>query len=163
MRGAPAKSIATTAVAVAMTLAVPHGPCAAQGVASSDPASEAAGEEIRGEVRAFYRDLKARDWATVLIHFWPAKITARWEPPTESGSWNHGSTDAPSDARGSGSTSERPAYACARDSARELRPDVRIEGRWARVMVTHCATNADELWLLDVNGRWKIVRLVLGY
>jgi hypothetical protein len=158
--------MAAGAVTLASTLAVANQECAAQEVGSEvatrEAAVTAAREAIQSEVRAFYRDLAARDWPTLLSHFWPAKITARWEPPVESGSWIADREDAPPNAVGSGSASGRRADACAGDGARAPWADVRIEGRWARVLVAHCAAKTDELWLLDVNGRWKIVRLILG-
>jgi len=73
-------------VAVAgLSLLVPLGAIGAQGRPSV--AEDSAKARIAMEVRAFERDLAAKDWNAVLGHFWPAKITARWEPPVENEEW----------------------------------------------------------------------------
>jgi hypothetical protein len=116
---------------------------------------------ITAEVRAFHRDLAGRNWNALLTHFWPAKITSRWEPPVDNPVWASASPSA-SPAIGSGGA-HPAAQRCSGDD--DL--TVAIVGRWARVLVPLCAARPGgrqndqprELWMLAVGGRWKIVRL----
>jgi len=122
----------------------------------TDPGAEAA---IRAEARGFYRDLAARDTPSLLNHFWPAKIAARWEPPFESKAPPKPalvSTAIVGTARGA------PARECAPSEAAVARADVSVAGTWARVLVPRCPGGDDELWLLEFQGLWKIVRLTLS-
>ncbi len=110
-----------------------------------DSASEAM---IVGEMRAFYRDLDRQNWPALLDHFLPAKVTARWAPPTADRTW---------------AELAAPATRAADDSEGcDLRIAVAIVGDWARVRVRRCAVAVDEAWLLHVSGHWKIVHLVLA-
>jgi len=120
----------------------------------ADPAAEAA---IRAEARGFYRDLAARDTPALLDHFWPAKVAARWEPPFESLPASH-----PAVASAAMVGAARGAPACVAPDAAAARASLRIEGAWARAIVPRCPDGDDELWLLDFQGHWKIVRLVLA-
>src|SRR5690349_341508 len=61
------------------------GPAARAGCAGSTDGIPR--DAIVAEVSAFYRDLRARQWAPLLDHFWPAKITAHWEPPVADPAW----------------------------------------------------------------------------
>jgi len=108
---------------------------------------------IAMEVRSFQRDLATKDWNAVLTHFWPAKITTRWEPPVESGLWARPSLEQPAPI---GSGAVKVARRCGEEG-----PTIAIVGRWARVLLPSCASRPSELWMLEVNGRWKIVRLRL--
>jgi hypothetical protein len=116
---------------------------------------------ITAEVRAFHRDLAGRNWNALLTHFWPAKITSRWEPPVADPVWASASR-SPSPAIGSGGA-HPAAQRCSGDD--DL--TVAIVGRWARVLVPRCAARPGdrqndqlrELWMLAVSGRWKIVRM----
>jgi hypothetical protein len=123
-------------------------------------------EAILAEVSAFYRDLHARQWGALLDHFWPAKITARWEPPVADPAWQD---------------SARPGSALAEDASACVCPiddgngtpastEIHVVTAWARMLVSPCRTQAtgpkareehglEELWLLHVNDRWKIVHL----
>ena len=126
-------------------------------------------EAILAEVSAFYRDLRARQWAALLDHFWPAKITARWEPPLADPAWQ----DSP---RAAGARPEDgSACACPIDDAdgAPASTEIHVVETWARVLVSPCRTQSagprareehglEELWLLHVNGRWKIVHLTNG-
>jgi hypothetical protein len=123
---------------------------------------------IVAEVSAFYRDLRAQQWAAVLDHFWPAKITARWEPPLGDAAWE----DSPQAA----STSKEDASACACHvddaTGAPASTEIHVVAAWARVVVSPCRTlsidsrateeeKGQELWLLSVSGRWKIVHLAV--
>jgi len=142
-------------VAVAgLSLLVPLGAIGAQGRPSV--AEDGAKARIAMEVRAFERDLAAKDWNAVLGHFWPAKITARWEPPVQNEEWIAASPAGRVPiASGSGGTTD----GCGEQG---VAVEMAVVGRWARVILPACASPSGELWLLEVNGRWKIVRLTLG-
>jgi hypothetical protein len=110
---------------------------------------------IRAEARAFYRDLASRDTPALLNHFWPAKIAARWEPPF----------DAPVQRAPpvlSTGVVSGDAQGCSPADGAVALADLRIERPWARAMVPRCAEGNDELWFLEFDGTWKIVRLVLA-
>jgi hypothetical protein len=130
------------------------------GAPSADDADSAARAVIAAELRAFYRDLDARQWTPLMTHFWPAKLGARWEAPA----WEWPSQPAPSRAAGAS-----PAVLCASGAnqpqdAAQLERAVQTAGRWARVAVHRCAGAApDEFWLLRMSGQWKIVRLALAH
>ena len=122
--------------------------------------AEAASEAlIRAEARAFYRDLGARNWPALLDHFWPAKVAARWEPPFEPRS-----REAPTRISAALVPAARgaPAQDCAPADAAVSRAELSVAGTWARAIVPRCGDRDDELWMLQLDGRWKIVRLVLG-
>jgi hypothetical protein len=115
------------------------------------------GEAVRAEARAFYRDLAARDAPALLDHFWPAKIAARWEPPFDAAPARSPLLSAAIVPPARGATGR-----CATGNAAVARADVRIAGSWARALVPRCTGHDDELWFLEFDGRWKIVRLALG-
>jgi hypothetical protein len=108
---------------------------------------------IAMEVRVFQRDLAVKDWTALQTHFWPAKITARWDPPVENDVWESASLEQQAPI---GSGAVQAARRCGEEG-----PTVAIVGRWARVLLPSCAGRPSELWMLEVNGRWKIVRLTL--
>lgn len=112
------------------------------------PEDSAATAAVAAEVRAFYLDLDAQNWAPLLNRFIPAKVTARWAAPTTNVTWTR--LAAPD--------------AVAREAAGpcEPRAAVAVVGDWARVRVRRCAAPPDEAWLLRVSGRWKIVHLELA-
>lgn len=119
-----------------------------------DPAAEAA---IRDEARGFYRDLAARNTPALLDHFWPAKVAARWEPPFESPA-----PQRPAVVSAAIVGTARGAPVCAAPDAAVARAVLTVEGTWARAIVPRCPDGDDELWLLQFQGRWKIVRLTLS-
>jgi hypothetical protein len=119
----------------------------------TDLAAEAA---VRAEARGFYRDLGARDTPALLDHFWPAKIAARWEPPFESPG-----PQRPALVSAAIVGTARGAAACVASDAAVASADLTIEGTWARALVRRCPDGDDELWLLQFQGRWKIVHLTL--
>jgi hypothetical protein len=117
-------------------------------------------EAIISEVSAFYRDLRAQQWAAVLDHFWPAKVTARWEPPLGDAAWQR-SPNAPAN---------EVSCACFIDdeNGASASAEIHVVAAWARVLVSACRTQSatgngkgevHELWLLQIRGRWKIVHL----
>jgi len=114
-------------------------------------------EGIRAEARAFYRDLAAQDMPALLNHFWPAKIAARWEPPFES----HPPRGPPLLSTGIFPRAGAAKGCAAGDLAVSL-AEIRLEGHWARAMVPRCAEGGDELWFLEFDRSWKIVRLALA-
>ena len=137
------------AMALGLTLLLPLG--LARGQAMSLGPGDTARVQIAMVVRAFERDLGRKDWNAVLGHFWPAKVTARWEPPTQSSEWL---ATSPPQERGVGSGAGSAVEPCG-----ERGYTINVVGRWARVLLPSCAAQPGELWLLEVGGRWRIVRL----
>jgi hypothetical protein len=121
------------------------------------PVDRKADEAIRAEARAFYRDLAAQDTPALLNHFWPAKIAARWEPPFEPSAPATVALVSPAIIG-----SARGARACTPGDSAVASAKLTIEGTWARAAVPRCTEGEDELWLLQFEGRWKIVRLTLA-
>jgi hypothetical protein len=146
------------ALAAAGVLALPRA-LSAQGDGSAR-----ARMAIDAEVRAFYESADARDWNSLLTHFWPAKVAARWEPPLTDSVWvalraNAGHDDVVTvTAAVIGSGAARARLGCVG------RVDVAVVGSWARVLASPCVRagdgrRTDELWLLAKSGQWKIVHL----
>lgn len=108
---------------------------------------------IAMEAHSFQRDLAVKDWNALVTHFWPAKITTRWEPPVESDVW--ASTPLEHQAP-IGFDAAQADLRCGQE-----RSTIAIVGRWARVLLPSCASRPSELWMFEMNGRWKIVRLTL--
>jgi hypothetical protein len=139
------------------------GPAARPGCASSTDSIPR--EAILAEVSAFYRDLRARQSAPLLEHFWPAKITSRWQPPVADPAWQE--SPPPADAP----AEDVSACPCPIDDAHgsPASTEVHVVAAWARVLVSSCLQpvgsraigeqRVTELWLLHVSGRWKIVHL----
>jgi hypothetical protein len=112
-------------------------------------------EAIVAELRGFYRDLHAHRTAPLLDHFWPSKVTARWEPPTTDPTW---ALLAAPRATMAGSA---PSSPCQASFDQPVAPAIAVVGRWARVLVSRCdATVADELWMVEMGGKWRIIRLM---
>ena len=125
--------------------------------------ARAPGDAVISEVSTFYRDLRTRQWAAVLDHFWPAKIVARWDPPTADPAWR----DSP---RASGSA--RDVNACTESIVDDLgalaSAEIHVVADWARVVVfraeragpnAHREARLEEFWLFFSGGRWKIVHI----
>jgi hypothetical protein len=112
------------------------------------------------ELRAFYRDLRAKRTAALLDHFWPSKVTARWEPPTDEPTWVRLSTPR---ATMAGSA---PSSPCIAGTDPPITASVAVVGRWARALVTPCDASgvgrADELWFVEMSAKWRIVRLTIN-
>ena len=129
--------------------------CARRNAPRLHPDAEAA---IRSEARAFYRDLASRDAPALLNHFWPAKIAARWDPPFDTPTARPPrllSAAILPTARGAVPESCAPADAAA------ARAELHVEGSWARAVVPRCPEGNDEIWFLEFDKSWKIVRLAL--
>jgi hypothetical protein len=119
--------------------------------AGADSAASAARIAIAEEMRAYYRDLHARDWNAIVTHFYPAKVTARFAVPDTRPEWMAleapaPESPAPNDVRG----------VCAPRTA------IAIVGKWARVRARRCSGELDEAWLYVMSGRWKIIHLESG-
>src|SRR5918911_4511218 len=72
------------------------------------PRDSTAQAAVMDEIRAFYRDLDDGNWAALLTHFLPAKVTARWAPPSASDPWANLSAPSPT-SRSAARTSGRCA------------------------------------------------------
>ncbi|HVE79405.1 MAG TPA: hypothetical protein VNA89_11110 [Gemmatimonadaceae bacterium] len=173
LRGVVMTLVAAATLAAPQVLAAqPIAPVAPSRVDSGDHAA-AERVAIAAEVRALYADVHAKSWANVLNHFLPAKVTARWAPPVTAPAWalpqpTVAATDATRLGSGGGAD-------CADTvDGRGQVMTVGVVGSWARVLVADCASGRgapgthaassdsaarDELWLLRVSGRWKIVHL----
>jgi hypothetical protein len=120
-------------------------------VAHTHRADSAASIAILDELRAYYRDLNDRNWTSIVTHFYPAKVTARFAVPDDDHAWI--------------------ALVAPPITPREL-PDfhgycvpkaaIAVVGHWARVRVRRCTGELDEAWLYSMSGRWKIIHLVSG-
>jgi hypothetical protein len=111
----------------------------------------AASAQIREELRGYYRDLHDRNWTSIVTHFYPAKVTARFAVPSADSAWSALRVPAPAQP----ATPETRGY-CAPTTA------IAIIGHWARVLARRCTGEADEAWLYSMSGRWKIIHLESG-
>jgi hypothetical protein len=106
---------------------------------------------ISEELRGFYRDLHDRNWTSIITHFYPAKVTARFAVPDTDPAW--AALAAP------------PAEPHETPDARGYcspRWTIAIVGNWARVRTRRCTGELDEAWFYVMSGRWKIIHLVSG-
>jgi len=135
------------ALAVVSTSAPP----ALRAIAVASTSDSAARIGILEELRGYYRDLHDRNWTSIVTHFYPAKVTARFAVPDGDAGWSalavppikpHGPTDA-------------HGY-CMPNTA------IAIVGHWARVRARRCTGELDEAWFYSMSGRWKIIHLVSG-
>jgi hypothetical protein len=105
---------------------------------------------ILEELRGYYRDLRDKNWTSIVTHFYPAKVTARFAVPDENPQWVALAIplvpQEPVDVRG---------Y-CLPNAA------IAIVGHWARVRARRCSGEADEAWFYSMSGRWKIIHLESG-
>jgi hypothetical protein len=134
----------------------------ASGAAAVAARDSLARTTIAMELRAFYRDLEARQWSPLTTHFWPSKVAARWQHPA----WPWPGDGAGSSPVAAGASPGTLCAAGARAARRTaaLESTIEIDGRWARVDVRRCAGAVpDHFWLLAMNGQWKIVRLTLEH
>jgi hypothetical protein len=114
-------------------------------------ADSAATVQILEELRGYYRDLHDRNWTSMVTHFYPAKVTARFAVPDRDSAWV--ALQVPPLA-----PRESPdvhGY-CVPGTA------IAIVGNWARVRARRCSGEADELWFYSMSGRWKIIHLESG-
>jgi hypothetical protein len=117
----------------------------------TNDADSAARVMILEELRGYYRDLHDRNWTSIVTHFYPAKVTARFAVPDHDSVWI-ALAEPPAEPRES---ADAHGY-CLPNAA------VAIVGRWARVRARRCTGEADEAWFYAMSGRWKIVHLVSG-
>jgi hypothetical protein len=116
------------------------------------PSDSAATAMIAEELHAFYRDLHDHNSTSMVTHFYPAKVTARFAVPATNPVW--ASLAAPTTR----STPARPdahGY-CSPQSA------IVIVGNWARARSRRCTGELDEAWFYRMSARWKIVHLELS-
>ena len=117
----------------------------------SDSAAAASIVAIGAEMRAYYRDLHDRNWSSIVTHFYPAKVTARFAVPDTKPEWK--ALAAPA------------AEPRAESDAREYcapRVAIAIVGNWARVRARRCTGELDEAWFYVMSGKWRIIHLESG-
>lgn len=107
--------------------------------------------EILGELHAFYRDLDDDNPTSLVTHFYPAKVTARFAAPVRDPRWL--ALVIP--------VAEPEADPGARKRC-VPRAMVVLVGNWGRVRARRCAGAIDELWFYRMSNRWKIIHLVFG-
>ena len=122
----------------AMSISGQH---SASRVLSASDADSVASVYILEELRGYYRDLHDRNWTSIVTHFYPAKVTARFAVPDDAAEWS--ALGLPpiephqiADAHG---------Y-CMPNTA------IAIVGHWARVRARRCTGEVDEAWFYS-NGR----------
>jgi hypothetical protein len=137
----------------ALSALTPSGQPASQPpqVAHTHRADSVASVVILDELRAYYRDLHDRNWTSIVTHFYPAKVTARFAVPDDDRSWI--ALAAPPIT-----PHELPDFHgyCVPNAA------IAVVGHWARVRVRRCTGELDEAWLYSMSGRWKIIHLESG-
>jgi hypothetical protein len=119
--------------------------------ALSSSADSAATVQILEELRGYYRDLHDRNWTSIVTHFYPAKVTARFAVPDGDRAW----ASLPLPALEPHESPDAHGY-CMPNTA------IAIVGHWARARARRCTGEADEAWLYSMSGRWKIIHLVSG-
>jgi hypothetical protein len=115
-------------------------------------------EAVVAAVVAFYRDLAVGDPARLTDHFWPSKVVSGGDVPP----WL---AEAPVPT---GGLAWRPPAGApsVQVEGRGLEAiSAEVHGRWARVEVAFrspagASPARDHLWLVALDGRWGIVRLV---
>ena len=137
----------------ALSACSPSGRLASQQpqVAHTQRADSAASIVILDELRAYYRDLHDRNWTSIVTHFYPAKVTARYAVPDDDRAWI--ALAAPPIE-----PHESPDFHgyCVPNTT------VAVVGYWARVRVRRCTGELDEAWFYSMSGRWKIIHLISG-
>ena len=122
-----------------------------QVAASATPSDSIAHDRIREELRGYYRDLHDRNWTSIVTHFYPAKVTARFAVPDSDHDWT--ALRVPS--LPSGGATGASAYC-------EPAASLVVVGHWARVLARRCTGEVDEAWFYVMSGRWKIIHLESG-
>jgi hypothetical protein len=136
-------------------LAALHGP--AQTSEQPCPSAHAGARDsaatlmILEELRAYYRDLQDRNWTSIVTHFYPAKVTARFAVPDHDPVW----IALVEPLASTHDTSHAHGY-CPPNAA------VALVGHWARVRARRCTGELDEAWFYSMSGRWKIIHLESG-
>ncbi len=118
------------------------------------PSDSAAAIMILEELRAAYRDIDDKNWTDLITHFLPAKVAARFAPPTTSSAWSNLAAPAPVPSAGAERAATGESYACAPRAA------LVVIGSWARVLARRCDGPVFEAWFYFMSGHWKIVHLV---
>lgn len=113
------------------------------------PGDSAAVAMISEELRAFYRDLHDRNWTSIITHFYPAKVTARFAVPDSDPTWA-ALAAPPAEPH---ETPDAHGYCLPRST-------IAIVGNWARVRTRRCTGELDEAWFYAMSGRWKMIHLV---
>jgi len=131
-----------------MSASHPHAPLP---MALPSGADSAARAQILEELRGYYRDLHDRNWTSIVTHFYPAKVTARFAAPDGDRVW----ASLPLPAIEPHASPDAHGY-CMPNTA------IAIVGHWARVRARRCTGEADEAWLYSMSGRWKIIHLESG-
>lgn len=106
---------------------------------------------ISEELRGFYRDLHDRNWTSIITHFYPAKVTARFAVPDTDPVWT-ALAAPPADPHES---PDAHGYCMPRSA-------IAIVGNWARVRSRRCTGEVDEAWFYVMSGKWKIIHLISG-
>jgi hypothetical protein len=106
---------------------------------------------ISEELRAFYRDLHDRNWTSIITHFYPAKVTARFAVPDTDPAWSVLAAP-PAEPH---ETPDAHGYCLPRST-------IAIVGNWARARTRRCTGELDEAWFYVMSGRWKMIHLVSG-
>jgi len=106
---------------------------------------------ISEELRAFYRDLHDRNWTSIITHFYPAKVTARFAVPDTDPTWA-ALAAPPAEPH---ETTDWHGYCLPRST-------IAIVGHWARVRTRRCTGELDEAWFYVMSGRWKMIHLISG-
>jgi hypothetical protein len=125
----------------------PHPPL----LAHTPRADSAASVQIFDELRGYYRDLHDRNWNSIVTHFYPAKVTARFAVPDGDRTWTH-LAEPPLEPL---ETPDVHGYCLPHMTTA-------IVGHWARVRARRCTGEVDEAWMYSMSGRWKIIHLVSG-
>ncbi|HSU94966.1 MAG TPA: hypothetical protein VLI43_14755 [Gemmatimonadaceae bacterium] len=126
-------------------------PSALRAIAPTSDADSASTVLILQELRGYYRDLHDRNWTSIVTHFYPAKVTARFAAPDGDRAW----ASLPLPAIEPHESPDAHGY-CMPNTA------IAIVGHWARVRARRCTGEADEAWLYSMSGRWKIIHLESG-
>ena len=132
------------------TLATSGSPALSEPIVTGN-ADSAARVMILEELRGYYRDLHDRNWTSIVTHFYPAKVTARFAVPDDDPDWLALAIPSVDPHE----TADTHGY-CLPNAA------VAIVGHWARVRARRCSGEADEAWFYVMSGRWKIIHLVSG-
>jgi hypothetical protein len=137
--------------AVAALLTTGNRPLAPRAELHPSRGDSAAVAMISEELRAFYRDLHDKNWTSIITHFYPAKVTARFAVPDTDPTW----AAAAAPAAEPHETPDSRGYCVPRST-------IAIVGNWARVRTRRCTGELDEAWFYVMSGRWKMIHLVSG-
>lgn len=143
-----------SAACTVFALLTAGGPAGALPHLSRVAPSDSATIMILEELRAAYRDIDDKNWTDLITHFLPAKVTARFSPPTSSIAWSSLESPTPIPSSGPERAATEASYDCAPHAA------IAVVGSWARVLARRCDGPVFEAWFYFLSGHWKIVHLV---